>query len=161
MPPELVWYPLALGEQVARGQRATGDIPETAVRLGLNAVALPDALLAPRGGAHSAPAVRQVLDAAGNIVGTVADILDDVTDTLAGLDTGDLLKGDLLAVDVNVDLDAGLGERLVAPEDLRAQLHDAVDAHATADATDAAHDARAQLCGWTISSPCSRAFARR
>ena len=34
--------------------------------------------------------------------------LDDVTDTLAGLDTGDLLKGDLLNVDINVDLDADL-----------------------------------------------------
>jgi hypothetical protein len=35
-------------------------------------------------------------------------VLDDVTDTLGGLDTGDLLKGDLLNVDVNVDLDADL-----------------------------------------------------
>ena len=35
-------------------------------------------------------------------------MLDDVTDTLDGLDTGDLLKGDLLNVDVNVDLDADL-----------------------------------------------------
>ena len=46
MPPELVWYPLTLGEQVARGRHALADIPETAVRLGLDAVALPDALLA-------------------------------------------------------------------------------------------------------------------
>ena len=31
-----------------------------------------------------------------------------MTDTLENLDTGDLLKGDLLNVDVNVDLDADL-----------------------------------------------------
>ena len=54
------------------------------------------------------PLTGQVLDAAGNIVGTVGEILDDVTDTINGLDTGDLLKGDLLNVDVNVDLDADL-----------------------------------------------------
>ena len=38
----------------------------------------------------------------------VGDVVDDVTDTLDQLDTGDLLKGDLLNVDVNVDLDADL-----------------------------------------------------
>ena len=54
------------------------------------------------------PLTGQVLDAAGNIVGTVGEILDDVTDTLGELNTGDLLKGDLLNVDVNVDLDADL-----------------------------------------------------
>jgi hypothetical protein len=51
------------------------------------------------------PLTGQVLDAAGNVLGTVGVILDDVTDTI---DTGDLLKGDLLNVDVNVDLDADL-----------------------------------------------------
>ncbi len=54
------------------------------------------------------PITGQVLDAAGNLLGTVGQVLDDVTDTLDGLDTGDLLKGDLLNVDVNVDLDADL-----------------------------------------------------
>ena len=54
------------------------------------------------------PLTGQVLDAAGNIVGTVGDVVDDVTDGLGQLDTGDLLKGDLLNVDVNVDLDADL-----------------------------------------------------
>ena len=54
------------------------------------------------------PLTGQVLDAAGNLVGTVGDIVDDVTDTVGQLDTGDLLKGDLLNVDVNVDLDADL-----------------------------------------------------
>jgi hypothetical protein len=54
------------------------------------------------------PLTGHVLDAAGHIIGTVGDIVDDVTDTLGGLDTGDLLKGDLLNVDVNVDLDADL-----------------------------------------------------
>ena len=54
------------------------------------------------------PLTGQVLDAAGNIVGTVGNIVDDVTDTVGQLDTGDLLKGDLLNVDVNVDLDADL-----------------------------------------------------
>ena len=54
------------------------------------------------------PLTGHVLDAAGNLLGTVGDVVDDVTDTLGGLDTGDLLKGDLLNVDVNVDLDADL-----------------------------------------------------
>ena len=54
------------------------------------------------------PLTGNVLDAAGNLLGTVGEILDDVTDTLGGLNTGDLLKGDLLKVDVNVDLDADL-----------------------------------------------------
>ena len=54
------------------------------------------------------PLTGQVLDAAGNLLGTVGQMLDDVTDTIDGLDTGDLLKGDLLNVDVNVDLDADL-----------------------------------------------------
>ena len=54
------------------------------------------------------PLTGQVLDAAGNLVGTVGEVLDDVTDTVGQLDTGDLLKGDLLNVDVNVDLDADL-----------------------------------------------------
>lgn len=71
MPPELVWYPLALGGQVARGERALADVAEAAVRLRVDAVALPDALLAPSGGAHSVPAVRQVMDAAGVRVAAV------------------------------------------------------------------------------------------
>lgn len=54
------------------------------------------------------PLTGQVLDAAGNLLGTVGEVLDDVTDTVGQLDTGDLLKGDLLDVDVNVDLDADL-----------------------------------------------------
>ena len=54
------------------------------------------------------PLTGQVLDAAGNVIGSLGPILDDVTDTLGGLNTGDLLKGDLLNVDVNVDLDADL-----------------------------------------------------
>ncbi len=54
------------------------------------------------------PLTGKVLDAAGNLVGTVGEVLDDVTDTLTKLNTGDLLKGDLLNVDVNVDLDADL-----------------------------------------------------
>jgi len=54
------------------------------------------------------PLTGQVLDAAGHIIGTVGQVLDDVTDTLGQLNTGDLLKGDLLNVDVNVDLDADL-----------------------------------------------------
>ena len=49
-----------------------------------------------------------MLDTAGNLVGTVGEVLDDVTSGLGQLDTGDLLKGDLLNVDVNVDLDADL-----------------------------------------------------
>lgn len=62
--PLLAWYPLALAEQVARGQRALADIAETAARLEVPAVVLPDALLAPLG-AHSAPAVRQIFEASG------------------------------------------------------------------------------------------------
>ena len=54
------------------------------------------------------PLTGQVLDAAGNLLGTVGEIVDDVTDALGRLNTGDLLKGDLLNVDVNVDLDADL-----------------------------------------------------
>ena len=54
------------------------------------------------------PLTGKVLDAAGNLLGTVGEVLDDVTDTLTRLNTGDLLKGDLLNVDVNVDLDADL-----------------------------------------------------
>ena len=54
------------------------------------------------------PLTGQVLDAAGNVIGTVGEIVDDVTDTIGKLNTGDLLKGDLLNVDVNVDLDADL-----------------------------------------------------
>ena len=54
------------------------------------------------------PLTGQVLDASGNLVGTVGQVVDDVTDTVDQLDTGDLLKGDLLNVDVNVDLDADL-----------------------------------------------------
>ena len=54
------------------------------------------------------PLTGQVLDSAGNLVGTVGQVLDDVTDTVTQLNTGDLLKGDLLNVDVNVDLDADL-----------------------------------------------------
>ena len=54
------------------------------------------------------PLTGHVLDAAGHVIGTVGDIVDDVTDTIGGLNTGDLLKGDLLNVDVNVDLDADL-----------------------------------------------------
>jgi hypothetical protein len=54
------------------------------------------------------PLTGRVLDAAGNLLGTVGEVLDDVTDTLTRLNTGDLLKGDLLNVDVNVDLDADL-----------------------------------------------------
>lgn len=54
------------------------------------------------------PLTGQVLDAAGNLLGTVGQIVDDVTDTITQLNTGDLLKGDLLNVDVNVDLDADL-----------------------------------------------------
>ena len=54
------------------------------------------------------PLTGQVLDTAGNLVGTVGQVLGDVTGGAGGLDTGDLLKGDLLNVDVNVDLDADL-----------------------------------------------------
>lgn len=54
------------------------------------------------------PITGQVLDGAGNLLGTVGEVLDDATGTLAGPDTGDLLEGDLLNVDVNVDLDADL-----------------------------------------------------
>ena len=54
------------------------------------------------------PLTGHVLDAAGQVIGTVGEIVDDVTDTVGGLNTGDLLKGDLLNVDVNVDLDADL-----------------------------------------------------
>jgi hypothetical protein len=54
------------------------------------------------------PLTGQVLDAAGNLLGTIGEVVDDVTDALGRLNTGDLLKGDLLNVDVNVDLDADL-----------------------------------------------------
>jgi hypothetical protein len=57
------------------------------------------------------PLTGQVLDSAGNLVGTiggVGGVVDDVTDSVGELDTGDLLQGDLLNVDVNVDLDADL-----------------------------------------------------
>ena len=72
------------------------------------------------------PLTGQVLDAAGNLVGTVGEVLDDVTDALGQLDTGDLLKGDLLNVDVNVDLDA----------DLAAPINGAVAANANVAAPD-------------------------
>lgn len=51
------------------------------------------------------PVTGQVLDAAGSLLGTIGEVVDDATDTF---DTGDLLKGNLLNVDVNVDLDADL-----------------------------------------------------
>ena len=51
------------------------------------------------------PLTGEVFDAAGNLVGTVGQVVGGITD---GLDTGDLLKGDLLNVDANVDLDADL-----------------------------------------------------
>ena len=54
------------------------------------------------------PLTGQVLDAAGNLLGTVEAVVDGVTDAITQLNTGDLLKGDLLNVDVNVDLDADL-----------------------------------------------------
>jgi len=54
------------------------------------------------------PLTGHVLDAAGNIIGTLGNVLNDVTNNLNGLNTGDLLKGNLLNVDVNVNLDANL-----------------------------------------------------
>lgn len=54
------------------------------------------------------PLTGQVLDAAGNLIGTVGEIVEDLPGVINQLDTGDLLEGDLLNVDVNVDLDADL-----------------------------------------------------
>lgn len=54
------------------------------------------------------PLTGQVLDAAGNLLGTVGEVVQDLPGVINELDTGDLLEGDLLNVDVNVDLDADL-----------------------------------------------------
>jgi hypothetical protein len=78
------------------------------------------------------PLTGQVLDAAGNLVGTVGQVLDDVTDTLNGLNTGDLLKGDLLNVDVNVDLDADLAAPITGAVAANANIAAPIDAAVSA-----------------------------
>jgi hypothetical protein len=78
------------------------------------------------------PLTGQVLDAAGNLVGTVGEVLDDVTDTLDHLDTGDLLKGDLLNVDVNVDLDADLAAPINGAVAANANIAAPIDAAVSA-----------------------------
>ena len=87
------------------------------------------------------PLTGQVLDAAGNIIGTVGDVVDDVTDTLEKLNTGDLLKGDLLNVDVNVDLDADLAAPIngavAANANVAAPIDAAVSANILSDHSDA------------------------
>ena len=88
------------------------------------------------------PITGQVLDAAGNIVGTVGQVVDDVTDTLGQLDTGDLLKGDLLNVDVNVDLDADLAAPIngavAANANVAAPIDGAVAVNILSEGSDAA-----------------------
>ncbi len=78
------------------------------------------------------PLTGQVLDAAGNLVGTVGEVLDDVTDTVGQLDTGDLLKGDLLNVDVNVDLDADLAAPINGAVAANANIAAPIDAAVSA-----------------------------
>src|SRR6185436_3061304 len=75
----------------------------------------------------------QVLDAAGHIIGTVGQVLDDVTDTLGQLNTGDLLKGDLLNVDVNVDLAAPINGAVAANANVAAPIDAAVSANILSD----------------------------
>lgn len=64
--------------------------------------------------------------------GTVGQILDDVTETVDGLDTGDLLKGDLLDVDVNVDLDADLAAPIKGAVAANASMAATIDASVAA-----------------------------
>jgi len=59
-------------------------------------------------------------------------VLDDVTDTVGGLDTGDLLKGDLLNVDVNVDLDADLAAPINGAVAANANIAAPIDASVAA-----------------------------
>ena len=78
------------------------------------------------------PLTGQVLDAAGHIIGTVGQIVDDVTDTLGQLNTGDLLKGDLLNVDINVDLDADLAAPINGAVAANANVAAPIDASVSA-----------------------------
>src|SRR6185295_5789602 len=79
--------------------------------------------------------------AAGHVIGTLGQVVDDVTDTVGGLDTGDLLKGDLLNVDVNVDLDADLAAPIngavAANANVAAPIDAAVSANILSDHSDA------------------------
>ncbi len=87
------------------------------------------------------PLTGQVLDTAGNVIGIVGGIVDDVTDTIGGLNTGDLLKGNLLNVDVNVDLDADLAAPIngavAANANVAAPIDAAVAANILSDDSDA------------------------
>ena len=78
------------------------------------------------------PLTGEVLDAAGNLVGTIGAVVDDVTDGLGDLDTGDLLKGDLLNVDVNVDLDADLAAPINGAVAANANVAAPIDASVSA-----------------------------
>jgi hypothetical protein len=78
------------------------------------------------------PLTGEVLDAAGNLVGTIGAVVDDVTDGLGNLDTGDLLKGDLLNVDVNVDLDADLAAPINGAVAANANVASPIDASVSA-----------------------------
>ena len=62
----------------------------------------------------------------------MGEIVDDVTDTLGQLNTGDLLKGDLLNVDINVDLDADLAAPINGAVAANANVAAPIDASVSA-----------------------------
>ena len=107
------------------------------------------------------PLTGNVLNAAGQIIGTVGDIVDDVTDTLGGLNTGDLLKGDLLNVDVNVDLDADLAAPINGAVAANANVAAPIDASVAANilSDDSQATAIAQQSGTITQSITGQAVA--
>jgi hypothetical protein len=68
------------------------------------------------------PLTGHVLDAAGHVIGTLGDVVNDVTGTLGGLNTGDLLKGDLLNVNVAAPIDAAVSANILSDDSQAAAL---------------------------------------
>lgn len=87
------------------------------------------------------PATGQVTDAAGNLLGTVGDVGEEVPSAVGGVETGDLLSGPLLNVDVNVDLDADLAAPIngavAANANVAAPIDAAVATNILSDGSDA------------------------
>lgn len=87
------------------------------------------------------PATGQVTDAAGNLLGTVGDVGEEVPGAVGGVETGDLLSGPLLNVDVNVDLDADLAAPIngavAANANVAAPIDAAVATNILSDGSDA------------------------
>jgi hypothetical protein len=84
-----------------------------------------------------------------------------VTDTIGGLNTGDLLKGDLLNVDVNVDLDADLAAPINGAVAANANVAAPIDASVAANilSDDSQATAIAQQSGTITQSITGQAVA--